>query len=432
MLTTAVRTAWIERRQSRSANPPPRQHAAGRAGLWLSAILLAMGAGLTAPALHAAEALPGQMPLEPGDVVAVTVEQAPEIGREARVDVTGRVMLPMIGAVPVAGLDPDAAGKAIAKVLADRDIVLSPTVTVEVATYRQFYVDGSVANPGAFDFQPGLTVRRALVLAGGVDAGQAEELTVADLVEMNSTWRMAAYDLMEVNSRIARLQAELNRSPDITPPNDATGVVPPERRAAIQAADSAILKDQLADMHASEDHLKDLSSLVDFELGVLAEQTRRREEENAMQNVELETSRALVEKGLMSQPKLRELERERSRLSRDLLDVQAYTARAQQNKATLTYELGSSDRKWRISVQADLRKAMLERTGIEAKLDVLRSSLVAAGLKLNASGETTRSDPRIAIFRVIDNADQRLPADMNSPVLPGDVVEVSFEQAPQG
>ena len=33
--------------------------------------------------------------------------------------------------------------------------------------YRQFYVNGYVSSPGGFAFRPGITVRKAISLAGG-------------------------------------------------------------------------------------------------------------------------------------------------------------------------------------------------------------------------------------------------------------------------
>jgi len=34
--------------------------------------------------------------------------------------------------------------------------------------YRQFYINGEVAGAGGFPYQPGLTVRKAISLAGGL------------------------------------------------------------------------------------------------------------------------------------------------------------------------------------------------------------------------------------------------------------------------
>ena len=368
----------------------------------------------------------GQLPLAAGDVISVVVEQAPSLNREARLDATGRITLPTVGVVDVADLPPDAAAQAIARALVERDIVLAPTVTVEVVKYRPFYVDGNVATPGSFDYQPGLSVRRALVLAGGVDTGRNPAgLSVADLMELDTAWREAAYALLEVNSRIARLQAELDRKPEIAPPEDPTGAVAAADRAAISSADGALLKDSLDNLDAEQKHLEDLRALVDYEIDVLAQQTQRHQEENALQQEEVDASRILSDKGLLSAPRMRELEREQSQLSRDLLEVQAFSARARQNKETLTHDLESANRRWRMEVQADLRDAYLDRGKAEAKLEMLRSSVVAAGIELSAEGPMGEPEPEIVIFRTVDGVEQRLAADMASAVLPGDVIQVA-------
>ena len=135
--------------------------------------------------------------------------------------------------------------------------------------------------------------------------------------------------------------------------------------------------------------------------------------------------RILADKGLLSAPRMRELEREQSQLSRDLLEVQAFSARARQNKETLTHDLESANRKWRMEVQADLRDAYLDRGKAEAKLEMLRSSVVAAGIELSAEGPMGEPEPEIVIFRTLGGAEQRLAADMASAVLPGDVIQVA-------
>ena len=42
-----------------------------------------------------------------------------------------------------------------------------PNVTVEVATYRPFFVLGEVGTPGQFAYVPGLTAEMAIAVAGG-------------------------------------------------------------------------------------------------------------------------------------------------------------------------------------------------------------------------------------------------------------------------
>jgi len=46
-------------------------------------------------------------------------------------------------------------------------ILVNPRVSVTVEEYRPFFINGMVDKPGGYQFQPGLTVRKAASLAGG-------------------------------------------------------------------------------------------------------------------------------------------------------------------------------------------------------------------------------------------------------------------------
>ena len=47
-------------------------------------------------------------------------------------------------------------------------LLKNPRVSVTIDEYRPFFVDGQVGRPGAYPYQPGLTVRKALTVAGGL------------------------------------------------------------------------------------------------------------------------------------------------------------------------------------------------------------------------------------------------------------------------
>ena len=40
-------------------------------------------------------------------------------------------------------------------------------VNVSISQYRQFFINGEVKSPGAYPYVPGLTVRKAISIAGG-------------------------------------------------------------------------------------------------------------------------------------------------------------------------------------------------------------------------------------------------------------------------
>ena len=46
---------------------------------------------------------------------------------------------------------------------------------MDILEYREFYVNGEVEAPGGFPYQPGLTVRKAISLAGGFKERASKE-----------------------------------------------------------------------------------------------------------------------------------------------------------------------------------------------------------------------------------------------------------------
>ena len=48
------------------------------------------------------------------------------------------------------------------------DYLISPEVTVRIEEYRPFFLKGAVNGPGSYEYQPGLTLEKALVLGGGL------------------------------------------------------------------------------------------------------------------------------------------------------------------------------------------------------------------------------------------------------------------------
>lgn len=118
--------------------------------------------------------------LQKGDKLALSVVGATEFTQTLAIDIDGSILVPLTGPVP-------AVGRTLADVTADvraafartsytvansaGDLVtqqiLPGAVTLSIAEYRPVYVDGDVQAPGAFAYEPGLTARRAIALAGG-------------------------------------------------------------------------------------------------------------------------------------------------------------------------------------------------------------------------------------------------------------------------
>ena len=104
--------------------------------------------------------------LGPGDKLRVIVFGETNLTGEFAVDGAGLVALPLLGAVKASGLTAPQFSSVITRQLAD-GYIKDPRVSVEVLTYRPFYILGEVAKPGEYPFQSGLTLLDAIATAGG-------------------------------------------------------------------------------------------------------------------------------------------------------------------------------------------------------------------------------------------------------------------------
>ena len=105
--------------------------------------------------------------LAAGDVITVRVLGEDDLKREkVRLSDAGTMSFPVLGEINVRGMTVGALEDYITKNLKGR-YLLNPQVNVSVDEYRNFYVNGMVEKPGGYPFSPGLTVRKAITLAGG-------------------------------------------------------------------------------------------------------------------------------------------------------------------------------------------------------------------------------------------------------------------------
>ncbi len=360
--------------------------------------------------------------IERGDTILVSIAEAPKSSGPRKVDADGRIMVPQLGGIAVAGLDLDAVRAQLEQQLISRGLLKAPTVVVEIAKYRPFYVGGKVGRPGAIDFEPGLTVRHAIILAGGLGRAQDDILGTVDVADLRAKWETASFQLAQVNSRISRLNAELVRN-EASDPAVPTGSVSSPAAEPVVAIDRNILKDQLATWSENQSHLHDEMALFDLEIDVLGQQATIQDDERKLLATQVNATRALVEKGLVPLPRLQELQRTESQAARDYLENRAFAARARQSRSSVQYQLNSADIKWRIDIRQQLRDAFIERAQISASIDALSAKILSAGIDISDDRQFL---PVIVIYRATGSQQETISAEMNTEIRPGDVVDVSF------
>jgi len=141
-----------------------------------------------------------------GDIIGIQVFDEPDLTLEARVGSSGVINYSYLGDLIVAGRTPLELERTIAQQLRDGYLV-NPSVNITVVQYRPFFINGEVRSPGGYPYQPGLTLGRAIALAGGVtDRASVRKMFVVqassgsdDPMRVGMNYRVAPGDVISIN-----------------------------------------------------------------------------------------------------------------------------------------------------------------------------------------------------------------------------------------
>ncbi len=133
----------------------------------LALALLAGGCSGYRPAPEAFHAALNQpYRLGAGDRLRVTVFEQESLTNTYNIDPSGYIAFPLIGSVPARGQTVQELEGALAARLR-QGYLRDPDVTVEIEQYRPVFVMGEVGAAGQYSYVPGLTVQKAVAMAGG-------------------------------------------------------------------------------------------------------------------------------------------------------------------------------------------------------------------------------------------------------------------------
>lgn len=180
----------------------------------LSFLAFLIFSGLTACSSNVATVQPDALTpvdevylLGAGDVIDVNVFNEPTVSGEHIVDQSGMVAIPLIGLVPAGGKTPDELARLITSRLGD-GLIKNPNVTVEIKSYRPFFILGEIERPGRYPSMPDMTILQAIATAGGytyradknyvfVRRGDEPEVRV----ELSSDFDLRPGDVVRVGER---------------------------------------------------------------------------------------------------------------------------------------------------------------------------------------------------------------------------------------
>ena len=102
-----------------------------------------------------------------GDRVRVTVFEQESLTNTYTVDQSGYIAFPLIGSVPARGSHRAAARRRRSPAKLRNGYLRDPDVSVEIDRYRPIFVMGEVGAAGQYSYVPGMTVQKAIAIAGG-------------------------------------------------------------------------------------------------------------------------------------------------------------------------------------------------------------------------------------------------------------------------
>lgn len=109
-----------------------------------------------------------------GDTINIQVHGEGDLSFETRIGGDGTIRYPFLGDIKVTGRTVSQVRWLIADGLRG-DYLDDPSVNVSVIEYRPFFILGEVKKPQHYPYQPGLTVRQAIAIAGGMTERASDE-----------------------------------------------------------------------------------------------------------------------------------------------------------------------------------------------------------------------------------------------------------------
>ncbi|QGY02748.1 sugar transporter [Methylobacterium mesophilicum SR1.6/6] len=343
----------------------------------------------------------------------------------------GTVSLPIIGQIKAEGGTPGDLATAIGVALKQAaDLAERPAASVEVATYRPFYITGAVQQPGKYEYQPGLTVIQAVSTAQGFVRGSDPLAMQRNALTSRGETQTLAAERVALITRLERLDAEIAGADTITIAEELKNNSDKTRVAQAIRDEQLIFETRRnatkAEVLAIQRNIDTLKS----ELTVLESKSKTLDRQLELSQSELNLVSDLVSKGLSIAPRRLAAQQSQASFESNRLDVQVAMLRAQQSLARAERDI--------IDLRARFRReALSEAAETRQKLALNEEKArTAENLLSNAESQmlSSTSDAfgntvaRFEITRGIDGAAKTWVVSEDTSVEPGDVVKVSLQR----
>lgn len=130
----------------------------------LRLVRIVLATFFVAGASHAAETT---FEIGSGDTIVISVYNEPDLSIRVKVGTSGIIRMPLIGDFMVIGKTPKLVSDELEAAYLDGYLV-NPIVIVNIEKFRPFYIRGAVKSAGAYEYSVGMTLEKAIAIAGGL------------------------------------------------------------------------------------------------------------------------------------------------------------------------------------------------------------------------------------------------------------------------
>ncbi|MDO5369602.1 polysaccharide biosynthesis/export family protein [Paracoccus sp. (in: a-proteobacteria)] len=349
-----------------------------------------------------------------GETLEISVFRVPELTREAVVDVDGQIAFPPLGRIAVAGKTTEDVAALLQDRMSGLEIMLDAQVTVGLAAVRPVVIGGDVAQPGAIPFQRGMTVRRAIAMAGGLGALRPSPGAAA---ELRAEGEAIAAELLARHATLARARAELDGAAQIAAA-DLPRLAGNEDEAVLALANRLLAAANAESEAEKAFYARDIA-MIDTRIARLKEQIEHQRALVEQQIEEVTRYTDMQGRGLTPQTRVSEEYRTLNELRGNLSEVEASIADVERQRETVAHELDRHDARRTAALEAEAQEALAAIAALNARMNGVAGQLS----QLGAGGMDA---VEVTLYRAADGQETPAMASEDTVLQPGDLIEVDL------
>lgn len=343
------------------------------------------------------------------------------------VGATGDISLPLIGDVAVGGLSlPEVSAAISGQMKSGLGLVEAPQASVEIVEFRPFYITGTVQKPGEYAFRPGLTIIKAISLAGGMlRLNELDSLRLdRDTISTAGERSVNVAELNALIARRARLEAESNGASIVARPAEFSDAATPQESHELLIGEQQIFDARLVSYNMKLEQFARNKEMLQHQLQDISTHMSRVNKQVQISNDDLKRFDEMLSRKLTTNTR-------RAEIARVVMQVEDDRVRLKATETGVQRDLIKADMELQDLRDNRIGQAIVEMRAAQARIDGLSRRVRTADRIVNeasalrlASFEEGGEEKAAMKFTIIRGTEE-FDASETTVLQPGDTVKVA-------